>query len=354
MWHESRSQKDVIENVVRQGIRADELGFDSYWVGEHHFSRHGIVPNTLQMAGIIGARTERIRVGTAVVVLPLNDPVRVAEEGAIADIVSGGRLSIGVGAGYQRPEFDGLGVNIDESRVRFAENLDVLIQAWTNDTVSYQGKLLHYDEIQINPKPVQDPHPPIYIAATASPGTIDMAASRGLPLMVGGPTDIMGLAPQVIERWRNGMVEHGHDPSGIEIPVAKGSYIAPTDEEAEQDMAAADAEWDLRLLGQIGSPISPAGDIPPGYENWVDRQKQRSGFSGFTYDAEWRQKKIRENAGTAKLVGSPDTVAERIVELREMGITSIFGPVGLPAMPQEKLDRSLELFATEVLPRFRD
>ena len=345
MWHESRSQAEVIENVVRQGVRADELGYDSYWVGEHHFSRHGIVPNTLQMAAVVGARTERIRVGTAVIVLPINHAVRVAEEGAIADIVSGGRLSIGVGAGYQRPEFAGLGVDIDESRIRFSETLDVLIEAWTKDTFSYEGKLLHYDELQVNPKPIQQPHPPIYVAATASPGTIDMAASRGLPLMVGGPTDIMGLAPQVIARWREGMVENGHDPSGIEIPVAKGSYVAPTDEEAEADMAAADAEWDLRILAQIGSPISPAGDIPPGYESWVDRQKHRSGHSGFTHDQDWRTKKIKENAGTARLIGSPETVARRIAELRDMGVTSIFGPVGLPAMPQEKLDRSLELFA---------
>lgn len=356
MWHESKSQQEVLDGILRQGVLAEELGFNSYWLGEHHFSRHGIVPNTLQMAAAIAARTDRIQLGTAVIVLPLNNPIRVVEECGVVDVLSGGRLVVGVGAGYQRPEFDGIGVDINESRLRFAETLDVLIEAWTNEKLTYHGQIFNYDDLQVNPQPLQKPHPPIHVAALATPATIDMAASRGLPLLVGGPSDIMGIAPQVIERWRNGMVSHGHDPSGIHIPVAKGFYVAPTDEEAHADMATSDAEWDLRILAQVGSPLSPSGEIPPGYESWVDRQKHREGHTGFTYNQErdWRTDTLRKNTtGTARLVGSPETIASRVAELQEMGITSIFGVVGLPSMPQEKIDRSLVLFAKEVIPQFR-
>jgi alkanesulfonate monooxygenase SsuD/methylene tetrahydromethanopterin reductase-like flavin-dependent oxidoreductase (luciferase family) len=178
---------------------------------------------------------------------------------------------------------------------------------------------------------------------TASPETIDLAASRGVRILVGGPTDLMGVSAEVIASWRQAMVSYGNDPEGIEIPSAKGIYVAPTDEEALADIADADKDWDLRLLGQIGSPISPEGEVPPGYEHWALRQKDR-------------ERTLQENtqAGTARLIGSPATVAKRVAELRDMGITSIFGNVGLPAMPHEKITRSLELFAKEVIPQFRD
>jgi len=169
-----------------------------------------------------------------------------------------------------------------------------------------------------------------------------MAAKRNVRLLVGGPTDIMGIAPQVVERWRDAMIDYGHDPAGVDIPCAKGIYVAPTDEEAEADIAAVDKFWDLKLLSQIGSPISPSGEIPKGYEHWAMRTSDR-------------ENTLKLNtAGTAALVGSPDTVARRIGELRDLGLTYIFGGFGLPGMPEEKKKRSIELFGREVMPRFAD
>jgi alkanesulfonate monooxygenase SsuD/methylene tetrahydromethanopterin reductase-like flavin-dependent oxidoreductase (luciferase family) len=341
MWHETKSQREVLSNLIEDAVVADQLGYSTYWVGEHHFSRHGIVTNTLLTAAAIAMRTERIEIGTAVIVLPLNDPVRVAEETAAVDLLSGGRLRVGIGSGYQRQEFEGLGIDINTSRQRFAEALDILVKAWTEKSLTYHGKFFNYDDLQVYPTPQQEPHPPLHIALTASPETIELAASRGLRLLVGGPTDLMGVAPQVIERWRVAMRRHGFNPDGIDIPCAKGIYVAPSDEEALADIEAADREWDLRLLSQIGSPISQAGEVPPGYERWTMRQEDR-------------KRTLRENtqAGTARLIGSPATVAERVAELRDMGITSIFGTFGLPAMPHEKIVRALELFGTEVMPQF--
>src|ERR1700689_1362528 len=345
MWHESQSAGDVLYSAVSHAQLADELGFEAIWLGEHPFSRHGIYGNVLTLASFIAANTSRLRIGTAVVVLPLNQPIRVAEEVAMVDVLSKGRVDVGVGSGYQRLEFAGFGVDLSESRARFAESLDVMIAAWTQDALKYDGKFYNWDgsdNLNVQPKPWQSPYPNIYVAVSASPETIDMAANRNVRLLVGGPTDIMGIAPQVVERWRDAMIDYGHDPTGVDIPCAKGIYVAPTDEEAEADIAAVDQFWDLKLLAEIGSPISKGGEIPKGYEHWSMRTQDR-------------ENTLKLNtAGTAALVGSPDTVARRIEELRDLGLTYIFGGFGLPGMPEEKKKRSIELFGREVMPRFAD
>jgi alkanesulfonate monooxygenase SsuD/methylene tetrahydromethanopterin reductase-like flavin-dependent oxidoreductase (luciferase family) len=345
MWHESEEAVDVLNAAVSHAQLADELGFEAIWLGEHHFSRHGIYGNTLTLGSFIAANTNRLRIGTAVIILPLNNPVRVAEEVAMVDQLSKGRVDVGVGSGYQRLEFGGFGVDLNESRARFAESLDIMIEAWTTDNLTYDGRFYQWDgsnNLNVQPKPKQDPYPNIYVAISASPETIDMAAKRNIRLLVGGPTDIMGIANQVVDRWRSAMIDNGNDPTGIDIPCAKGIYVAETDEEAEADIAEVDRFWDLKLLAQIGSPISPAGEIPAGYEHWAMRTQDRTNT-------------LKQNtAGTAALVGSPDTVAKRIAELEEMGLTYIFGGFGLPGMPDEKKRRAIELFGREVLPRFPD
>jgi len=180
----------------------------------------------------------------------------------MVDVLSNGRLDVGIGSGYQALEFSGLGINIAESRARFAENLDAIIAAWTTEPFGFRGKFGSWldDRATVHPHPYQKPIPPIYVAISVSPETIDFAAGRGLRLLVGGSTDLLGIAPQVIERWQRAMRSHGYDPSGLDIPCAKGIYVAPTDEEAEADLAAIDTLWDFKLLSVIGSPISEGAE----------------------------------------------------------------------------------------------
>jgi len=116
MWHESETAADVLYSAVSHAQLADELGFEAIWLGEHHFSRHGIYGNVLTLGSFIAANTNRLRIGTAVVVLPLNNPVRVAEEVAMVDVLSKGRIDVGVGSGYQRLEFAGFGVDLSVRR----------------------------------------------------------------------------------------------------------------------------------------------------------------------------------------------------------------------------------------------
>ena len=345
-WHESRTPAEVFHNIVEEAVLADELGFDTYWLGEHHFSRHGILADTMVMASHIAARTERIRIGTAAIVLPLHNPVRLAEQIAMVDVLSGGRLEIGVGAGYQRREFAALGVPIEESRARFHEGLDVLLRAWTSETLVFDGvftQIRAEDGIEVLPKPLQQPHPPIYQAVSVSPESIEFAASRGIPVMVGGPTDVLGRAPEVIALWQEKMREHGNDPEGYDLPCLQNMFVAESDEAAALALAHIDPEWSLRVLREVGSPIAADGAVPEGYQHWVGRWEQRALQDGST--------PVRSEL--PQLVGSPATVARRLRELEALGIHNIFGRFAIPGLSQEQILCSMELFGREVMPQFR-
>jgi alkanesulfonate monooxygenase SsuD/methylene tetrahydromethanopterin reductase-like flavin-dependent oxidoreductase (luciferase family) len=337
MWHETQSQEEVFVNIKEQAVLADTLGYDSVWLGEHHFSRHGILADCMVQAAAIAAVTERVRIGTGVVVLPFHHPVRLAEQAAMVDILSNGRLDLGVGVGYQRREFNGLGLSIDEARERFRDHLDILLKCWRDEVLVHESRFHTFraeDGLEVYPKPVQPGGLPLYQAVSITPESIEFAASRGVPVMVGGPTDVLGLAPQVIDFWRRKMVEFGNDPTGVDIPCAKGVYVAETDEEAAADIAAVDQFWDLKLLQRFGSPISPSGELPKGYERWANRVKEHE-----------KNALDPNRAGTPPLIGSPETVRERLAQLRDSGITYIFGQFGLPGMPEAKIRRSIEMFA---------
>ena len=136
-WHESLTAAQALHDSLEQIELADQLGLDEVWLGEHRFSRHGLLSGFFSFAGHVAARTTRLRIGTAVVVLPLHNPILMAEELAMLDVLSGGRLEVGIGSGYQRQEFDGVGVDMEESRARFREATDVIQRAWTEERLTF-------------------------------------------------------------------------------------------------------------------------------------------------------------------------------------------------------------------------
>ena len=340
-WHESRTQAEALREALEQIELADQLGIEEVWLGEHRFSRHGLLSGIFSFVGHVAARTKRVRIGTAVIVLPFHNPIVVAEETAMLDILSDGRMDFGFGSGYQRQEFEGLGVNIDESRERFQESLDVITRAWTEESLTFHGKYTNVDDLLVIPKPLQAPHPPLFIAVSTSPASVEYAASHNIQVIVGGPTDIMGQAPQVLKLWREKMDQHGHPHAHLDPPVSKSIYVAPTMEEAERDPIGLE-DFSLKILAKIGSPIGKDGKVPPGYEVWVSRQKDRER----TLDP--------GHAGMPPLRGTPEVVIERLKLCQERGINHIFGSFGFPGLPQWKVLRSIEMFATQVMPHFRE
>ena len=338
--HESRTAQEALSEAVEQVVLAEELGLEEVWLGEHRFSRHGLLSGIFSFVGHVAARTSRIRIGTAVVVLPFHNPILVAEEAAMLDVLSGGRLDFGVGSGYQRQEFEGLGINVDEGRERFREHLEVIKRAWTEETLTFHGKYTNVDDLWVIPKPLQKPHPPLYIAVSTSPASVEFAASQNIQVIVGGPTAVMGQAPQVVRLWREKMEQFGHEHAHIDPPVSMNIYVAPTMEEAESDPIGLE-DFSTKILARIGSPIGKDGKIPAGYEVWANRQRDREMVA-----------ESSRTAGIPALRGTPEVVSERLEQIRELGISHIFGNFGFPGLAREKALRSMEMFASEVMPRF--
>ena len=331
-----RSDSDVFAAELAQIESAEALGFDGVWLAEHHFQWYGIGTDLMQIGAWVAARTERVRIGTAIVTLPFHDPLRLAEQAATLDIMSGGRLDLGVGRGYQATEFAGFGVPMDESRARFDECIEILIRAWTEESFSYDGRFTQVQDVSVLPKPLQAPHPPIYVASWMTPETIRYAAERGYPII--SPA---GLAADQIKtnyQLYRETLELAGRPGDADLPALVHVYVDDSDERAKEIGADYSRRYGASLA-TLGSPSAKDGELPAGY----------STYDGFEMGAQ-----VRETRQELKLFGSPETVARRIEWLRdELGVNYVLCWMNMGGLDPELVQRSMGLFAREVMPRFR-
>ncbi|MFI5269070.1 MAG: LLM class flavin-dependent oxidoreductase, partial [Chloroflexota bacterium] len=169
--------------LVDLAVASEELGFDSVWANEHHFDAYGgLVPSPPLLLSAVAHRTSRVRLGTSVVVLPLHNPVEVAEQLAMLDLMSGGRLEVGIGRGYVKTDYEALGVPIAEGQERLLESLEVMLRAWRNEPLSYHGKHYRFEDVDVWPKPEQQP-PPIWVGCTRNLSSFEWAGAHGYGLM---------------------------------------------------------------------------------------------------------------------------------------------------------------------------
>jgi alkanesulfonate monooxygenase SsuD/methylene tetrahydromethanopterin reductase-like flavin-dependent oxidoreductase (luciferase family) len=175
----------------------DKSGFDAVWLAEHHFSSFSVCPSVHMMGTLAAARTTRLRIGTGVSLAPFYHPLRLAEEVALLDVLSGGRVNWGAGRGFARVEFENFGVPPDESTSRFRETVEIVLRAWTTEKLSFAGKHFHFEDVEVLPKPLQQPHPPVWMAATSEPA-LDWAAGRGFSILM----DPAFRLPGASCRWR--------------------------------------------------------------------------------------------------------------------------------------------------------
>lgn len=327
----------VHARVTREVVRADALGFDYAWIAEHHFStQYGIMPDVFVYAGYLAALTKRIGIGAAVVTLPLANPVRVVENAAFVDILSGGRFLLGLGSGYRRYEFDGFGVDFEARRDIQEEALPLLMELMTAKRTRHHGRHFSFKidgDYELLPHPVQEPHPPVFLAG-ATERSITVAGRMGFGLMLSSWTPFAELARQAA-RYRGHLEEtpqalRGNAARG-HVDIARLVYVAETDAQARRDSEAGI----LRHLSHFSSGHTS------GYLGTV----QENTFGGRTgYDDLNRDIIIH---------GSPQTVAEKIAHLRDTtGAASIMVHYP-PWYGEERALASLELFATEVAPRLR-
>lgn len=328
--------------MIEQIQYAEALGYDSVWLAEHH-SAYGIVGNPAVALAAIAQRTSRIRIGTAVAVLPFQNPVRVAEDYAVVDILSGGRLDFGVGRGSIWHEYQMMRADRENSKEVFWESLDIILKLWnTVGPISYEGRHFRYENIESYPKPVQHPIPTWVAAVSAD--TFPRCAERGLQIMTAG----VGEWTEFCERTRGAartLVDGGVDPNGIEFPHTMNTYIADTPSRARDEYKG--AMWTMHEL----TPFSPFGSVPnisKGFEHYqkLNERLLLNADADSLFDEAHAKKQV--------MVTDPEGARNQLRELNnEVGLSHFVAATMVGGLDNELVKRSMKLFAEEVMPEFR-
>lgn len=336
-----KTEHEIVREQMELMVAAEDLGFDSIQPAEHHFSEYGYLASPQVSLAAVAARTSRIRLGTGVVVLPFHNPIRVAEDFAFLDLLSDGRVDLGVGRGYQPMEFRGFGVDQTQSREIFDESIRLIQQCWTQDRVTFHGKHFRVDDLCVRPKPLQKPHPPIYMACL-QPETFAIAGSYGFNVFMSSAFGLSAArARQGIEAYRKARAEAGFDPEAGQIANLIMIYPGRTREEAHRDFRDP-VLWYYRTIAKY---VAPTGNAPgvKGYEAYKESQK------------------LAETVEFEDLLESPvlacgdvDEVVEKVAGMAQgYGFNEILCWTRIGGLDNRKVRRAMELISGEVIPRVK-
>lgn len=311
----SRTVGELYRELLEQAEAAETLGFDSFWIAEHHFHEYGAVPSPPVWMAAAAERTRRIRLGVAVAVLPFRNPLHVAEEYAMVDVLSGGRLNFGTGSGYLRHEFEGHGIDPESKRERFDEALEVVLRAWRGERFSYEGKYHRVRDVALNVRPVQRPHPPVWIAILryeAAP----FVARKGFPMMMVpyATTEHLDEIREATASFRQAYLAAGHPPERLDLPFALHTYV--TDSRAGAEAEAREA---------------------------IDRYVRTRLYAKTRPYATLLEKHLI-------VTGSPRNCVQTLQLYRDVGMTHLLAIVNYGGLSHKKVLRSMERLAQEVKP----
>lgn len=327
-------EKQAFDELLEQIELTEKLHFNEAWFAEHHHSDYGMLASPNLMIAALARRTERLRFGNLVSVLPLYDPMRLAEECAMLDIMTGGRLNIGLGRGVPKDDMKHR-LDRDTAQARFEEGIEILMRAWTGETFSYSGKAWGYEEISCRPQPLQKPHPPIYYGAT-SPDSPVMVARRGWNLALSRQP--LSNCAKAIEKYRAELANLGHLNDKGDAIMVRDIYVADTDEQAWHEAVPEIMRfWQLATDNYWRGETVSEADLM----RFTERYAYYPGGLTIKRLDEW---------GTS-LIGSPETV---IKKARAMIATakpdSLVGMFQFGGLRNEQVLHSLELFGTQVMP----
>lgn len=320
-----RTEAQVYDDHVEQIVAADRFGFDRIWLTEHHFSSAPYVPDVqgeycvsaspFAMACAVARLTERVRIGTAVKVLPLEHPLRTAEDAAMADILSRGRIDFGVGLGYRKYEFDGLCIPMEEKLARFQEALKIILGVWTTEEFSYEGQFWKVPRLTLVPRPIQRPHPPVWVATRLGTAEqIRFAVDNGYRLLCAWATveELRATYDLMADTRR----QRGLGDEPFDFTCLRHVFVAESDREAEEQ-GRAYVEYYMKSTVQF----RPVGAHERG----------------------------------EMIFGGPKTVIERMRRLERLtGVNNVICWMNFGGLPQAMVLRSMRLFAEEVIPALRD
>ena len=327
------TQAEAFDESFGQVIEAENLGFDTVWLAEHHFSpERAVLASPMIVASAICARTERIRIGLAVQVLPLTNPLRVAEEAATVDHISKGRFEFGIGRSGLTRYYQGYNVLYEESRPRFLEALAIITKAWEEDQFSYAGQFHSYENVTVVPKPFQKPHPPITVAV-AGEETFPLIGSMGHSIFVSMNTPKEQLTERLTS-YKQSRKESGiREPGGISIRVPV--YVAETTDKAHsepEESARHALSYAAQELSQTAASVEAAARMHT--------------MANTPYS---------EILANRVLFGTPDEIIDRLNGLQEeFGITGLVMECNYGGrIPYERVINSLRLLSEKVMPNFK-
>jgi natural product biosynthesis luciferase-like monooxygenase protein len=337
---EDSTTADYYEQCLRIAAKADELGYNSIKTVEHSFYDYGgHSPNPCVFLSAIAARTKRVRLITGAVIPAFHHPAHLGGELAMLDNMSRGRLDAGFGRAFLPKEFEVYGVPMSESRGRFEEAIGIIKRLWTEDRVSVNGRFWQFEDVHLMPRPVQKPHPPIWIAAISSEESFAFAAKNGFNLMIVPYAGKPGQLQEFVKTYRRVWAESGHKPGAEQIQVAQFCYVAEKSEEAHRGFERIAKRYLETFADAVQSWTGRNETDYPGYDKMV------AGILATTPE------KIIAQGGA--FVGSPDEVAKQVQQCID-----VFGPIE-PSMQinfggssDAEAFRTVELLATKVFPRF--
>jgi luciferase family oxidoreductase group 1 len=328
----ARTAQEVYARAIEIAQAAEDLGFRNIWLAEHHFSTYGYVGRPAQLAAYIAARTTRLRVGTAVIVVPLHHPLVIAEEIATLDLLAGGRVDIGLGRGYQQYEFARLGLELESARARWDESVDIIVRALQGHPFTYEGKLFTIPETTVFPQTLQKPHPPIWVTAQ-SPESVAATVRRGFNLLTGG----FGVPIERLAAFRkqfDDLIAELKPACVPDVGVQRAVYV--TDDPADARAAAEEARWNMRVtlsLRHNYEQVVGGHAIPVPAPNEPDTDDLLDRFL---------------------VIGTPETVVRQIQRVEDLvGINHFNASFWFGDLDQPRVLKSMQLFAREVMPAFR-
>ncbi len=335
------STSDYYQHVIELSERADALGYSSIKAVEHYFHDYGgHTPSPLVLLSALAARTRRIRLITGAVIPAFSHPIKLAGELSMVDNLSNGRLDVGFGRAFIPDEFDAFGVSMDDSRARFEERIGVIQRLWTEGRVTHEGRFDRFHDVHLTPRPVQRPHPPIFIAAVSTAESFVWAGERGYHLMIVPFAGSLERTAAFVRSYREAWAKAGHPPGQEQIQMSFHCYLAETHAAAVAGFQRPVERYVEVFSEALGSWESRESSNYAGYQRLVEAVRAQTPDS------------LRE--GRVAFVGTPAEVVEQV-----QFVVDTFGEVepsmqvNFGGMAQAEALRTVELFARELMPAFQ-